>query len=81
MYGKESDTIDILERGMTTKEVAEMLNVSDRSIRNYCKSQKLTHYIFGGKILILPEDVEEFIQSLKIERKKENENHEWKHKH
>ena len=54
---------------MTTKEVAELLGVSDRTIRNYCKEQKLTHYIFGGKILILPEDVEEFVESLKVERK------------
>lgn len=51
---------------MTTEDVAKLLNVSDRTIRNYCKSKKLEHYRIANKIVILPEDLEKFIESMKV---------------
>ncbi|MBE7054414.1 MAG: helix-turn-helix domain-containing protein [Ruminococcaceae bacterium] len=55
-----------LNNGMTTEDVAKLLNVSDRTIRNYCKSKKLEHYRIANKIVILPEDLEKFIESMKV---------------
>lgn len=67
----------ILENSLSTAEVAELLRVSERTIRNYCKDKLITHYRIGGKIVISPQDVDEFIKNhAKIEAKKENENNE-----
>lgn len=56
-----------LKEGMSTREVAEILGVSERTVRNICKSKQLTHYKVGTKIVVLPEDLTNYINSLKIE--------------
>lgn len=57
-----------LNEGLSTEDVAKLLNVSDRTIRNYCKSKKLEHYRIANKIVIMPEDLEKFIDSLKVKK-------------
>ena len=57
-----------LNEGMTTKQVAEILGVSERTVRNICKSKELAHYKVGTKIVVLPEDLTNYINSLKIEK-------------
>ena len=66
--------MSILENSLTTQQVAEMLGVSERTVRNYCKDKLITHYKIGGKITIEKKDVDEFItRHVKVEAKKENE--------
>lgn len=60
-----------LNEGMSTKEVAEILGVSERTVRNICKSKELAHYKVGTKIVVLPEDLTKYINSLKIEKEEE----------
>ncbi len=63
-----------IENGLTTEQVGKLLGLSERTIRNYCKDKLITHYKIGNKILILPEDVDKFIESQKIVmEEKENE--------
>lgn len=57
-----------LNEGMSTKQVAEILGVSERTVRNICKSKELAHYKVGTKIVVLPEDLTNYINSLKIEK-------------
>lgn len=57
-----------LNEGMSTKEVAEILGVSERTVRNICKSKELAHYKVGTKIVVLPEDLTNYINSLKVEK-------------
>lgn len=60
-----------LNEGMSTKDVAEILGVSERTVRNICKSKQMVHYKVGTKIVVLPEDLTNYINSLKIEKEKE----------
>ena len=53
---------------MSTKQVDEILGVSERTVRNICKSKELAHYKVGTKIVVLPEDLTNYINSLKIEK-------------
>ena len=57
-----------LNEGMSTKQVAEILGVSERTVRNICKSKELVHYKVGTKIVVLPEDLTNYINSLKVEK-------------
>ena len=57
-----------LNEGMSTKQVAEILGVSERTVRNICKLKQLVHYKVGTKIVVLPEDLTNYINSLKIEK-------------
>ena len=57
-----------LNEGMTTKDVADILCVSERTVRNICKLKQLVHYKVGTKIVILPEDLNNYINSLKVEK-------------
>ena len=57
-----------LNEGMTTKTVAEILGVSERTVRNICKSKQLVHYKVGTKIVVLPEDLSNYINSLQVEK-------------
>lgn len=57
-----------LNEGMTTKTVAEILSVSERTVRNICKAKQLVHYKVGTKIVVLPEDLTNYINSLKVEK-------------
>lgn len=60
-----------LNEGMSTKEVAEFIGVSERTVRNICKQKQLVHYKVGTKIVVLPEDLKNYIESLKIEKEEE----------
>lgn len=61
-------------KGMSTKEVAEVLGVSDRTVRTLCKNKEITHYRIGTKIVITESDLQNYIESLKVEKEnKEND--------
>lgn len=43
---------------LTVKQVAEKWNISERSVRNYCKNGRITGAVIKGKHWIIPDDVE-----------------------
>ena len=55
---------------LTVSEVAQILGVSDRTVRNYCNTKALEHYRIATKIYVSKEDLEKFIKSLKVEKEK-----------
>ncbi len=57
-----------LSEGMSTKHVAMILSVSERTVRNMCKLKQIVHYKVGTKIVILPEDLTNYINTLKVEK-------------
>ncbi len=61
---------------ITTKEAAEILNISDRTVRTLCRDRKLKHERLNGRnIRLTREWVEEYRKSIIIEPiKEENEN-------
>lgn len=60
---------------ITTKEAAEMLAVSDRTVRTLCRDRKIRHERLNGRNIRLKREwVEDYIQSIQIEPiKEENE--------
>lgn len=60
-----------LNEGMSTKEVSKILGVSERTVRNICNQKQLVHYKVGTKIVVLPEDLTNYINSLKVDVEKE----------
>jgi len=65
--GSESDMPD-LKNAYSTTDVADMLGVTERTVRNLCKSKEITHYRIGKKIVITETDCENYINSLKVEK-------------
>lgn len=65
---KEGESMVNLADALTTKTVAEMLGVSDRTVRSLCNDKQITHYRIGTKIVILPEDLRQYIENLKVEK-------------
>lgn len=65
---KGGHTMVNLKEGMSTKEVSEILGVTERTVRNICKSKLLVHYKLGTKIVVLPEDLTNYINTLKVEK-------------
>ena len=57
------------EDSYTTKEVAELLGITERTVRNYCKKRLITHYVISTKIYIKKDDLNKFIESQKNESK------------
>lgn len=43
---------------LTVKQVAEKWNISERSVRNYCKNGRITGAVINGKHWMIPNDVE-----------------------
>lgn len=43
---------------LTVKQVAEKWNISERSVRNYCKNGRIMGAVIKGKHWIIPDDVE-----------------------
>ena len=60
---------------ITTKEAAEMLAVSDRTVRTLCRDRKIRHERLNGRNIRLKREwVVDYIQSIQIEPiKEENE--------
>jgi excisionase family DNA binding protein len=59
-------------RLLTTREVAKLLNVSDRTVRYWCAKGKLKHLRTpsGGTILIPEDAVKEFSESALMRNRK-----------
>ena len=51
---------------MTIKEVAEKLKVSDRTVRNWIESGKLSAYRFGLQYRITKASFDEFIKKSEV---------------
>lgn len=60
---------------ITTTEAADLLGVSDKTIRNLCRDRKLKHERLNGRnIRLKPEWLEDYRKSIIIEPiKEENE--------
>ena len=67
LYGKGGILMNLAQESYSTKEVAEILGLTERTVRNYCTQKKLSHYKIGTKIYILKTDLEKFITKLKVE--------------
>jgi excisionase family DNA binding protein len=57
---------------LTPKQAAERAGVSLSLIYQLCEERRLTHYRIGGrgkrgKILIAPDDLDAFLESLRVE--------------
>lgn len=50
-----------MSKFLTVKEVAQMLNVSTRTVRRLCESEDLTHYKIGSVIKITEEDLQNYL--------------------
>ena len=57
-----------LKEAMSTSDVAEILGVTERTVRNMCKNKQITHYRIGSKIVITKTDLDNYIESLKVEK-------------
>ena len=59
---------------MTTKEAADYLHISDRTLRNWCDQRKIRHERLSKRLFRFKKEwLDEYIQSIQIEPKKENE--------
>ena len=59
---------------ITTKEAAEILNVSDKTVRNLCRDRKIKHERLNGRnIRLTREWVEDYRKSIIMEPIKEDE--------
>lgn len=59
---------------ITTKEAAEILNVSDKTVRNLCRDRKIKHERLNGRNIRLKREwVEDYRKSIIIEPIKEDE--------
>ena len=54
------------EKLMTVSHVAEILSVSDRTVRNWVQSGALKAYRFGREYKITQTDLNEFINQSKV---------------
>ncbi len=57
---------------LNTKDAAHYLGVSDRTVRNLCKTRKLTHELLGNRnIRIKKEWLNAYLDSIRIDVEKE----------
>lgn len=57
---------------MNSKEAAQYLGVSDRTIRNLCKARKLTHELLGNRnIRIKKEWLDAYLDSIRVDAERE----------
>lgn len=62
-----------MSKFLTVKEVAERLEVSDRTVRNWISKGILSAHRFGKLIKISESDITDFINESKSNNEKENE--------
>ena len=59
---------------MTTNEAADYLHISDRTLRKWCKQQKIRYERLSPRLFRFKKEwLDEFIKTIQIEPKKENE--------
>lgn len=57
---------------MNSKEAAQYLGVSDRTVRTLCKTRKLTHELLNNRnIRIKKEWLDAYLDSIRIDAEKE----------
>ena len=57
---------------LNTKDAANYLGVSDRTVRNLCKARKLTHELLNNRnIRIKKEWLDAYLDSIRIDAEKE----------
>lgn len=57
---------------LNSKEAAQYLGVSDRTIRNLCKARKLTHELLGNRnIRIKKEWLDAYLDSIRVDAERE----------
>lgn len=60
---------------MTTKEAAEYLHISDRTLRKWCEQKKIRYERLSPRLFRFRKDwLDEYLQSIQIEPEKENNN-------
>lgn len=65
----QSATLDSFEQLLTYVETAEVLGVTDRTVRTLVRTGALPAVRFGGSVRIDPADLREFVENAKRERK------------
>ena len=61
---------------LTTTDIAERLNVSEKTVRNWIEDGQLEGYKLGKNYRVEPEALERFLESNKISNNKEIESNE-----
>lgn len=55
-------------RYLNSKEAAQYLGVSDKTVRNLCKAKKLTHELLGNRnIRIKKEWLDAYLDSIRVD--------------
>lgn len=57
---------------MTPTQIAEELNISPRTVQNWCKTGVITAYKFGNSFRITDEDFQLFLNNSKVEKEIKN---------
>ncbi|WHY65379.1 helix-turn-helix domain-containing protein [Neobacillus sp. SuZ13] len=48
---------------LNPEQIANMLGMNAESVRRWCRQNKITHYSFGGKFIIMGKDFKTFIRA------------------
>lgn len=48
---------------LNPEQIAKMLNMNSESVRRWCRQDKITHYSFGGKYIIMGKDFKTFMRA------------------
>ena len=52
------------EKTLSVKEVATRLNVTEETVRRWCRAGELGHFKIGNTIRVQEEDLKEYIENL-----------------
>ena len=59
---------------LNTKEAAEYIGVSDRTVRTLCEDRKITHERLSGRIIRIKQEwLDEYLQSIRIPAEKQED--------
>lgn len=59
---------------LNTKEAAEYIGVSDRTVRSLCEDRKITHERLSGRIIRIKQEwLDAYLESIRIPAENNNE--------
>ena len=55
--------IDKLQQTLNTRQIADLLDVSESTVRSLLKNGSIRHIKIGGRLRVLREDLEKYVES------------------